>query len=442
MTLRAKKAVRTEFRLSAFIVFLVALTSITGDADYERALVAYGDANSVDTFSGIPYFFLRAGRRIGLFKAGVTLRPERFRRRRMLWNALRPLTLERPRGFMYSRAHLHALWADRRAPDGVGEYVSHIQSLPPRELVGEPVSYYIDATMSQYFEGYGRSLGRRIRAEALAREQEAYETSRFVVCMSRWCADDVVATYGISSDKVRVILPGANIEEAWVPAPTAWDGSLAPLRLGFIGIDWKRKGGPELLDAATRLQKMGHSVEVVVIGPDASELPPHPALRPMGFIGKGRELPRFVELVRSFHFGCLLSHAEALGISTLECLRLGVPVIATAVGGIVDTVPKGAGLLIPAERTSERLAEELAAVLETPERYGRMRAAAAEVAAHQSWDRAAREFLALLEPDGTTAAGRSVRGRSVAPSRADSPTRSASASVRDPQVPWSAPGPP
>jgi glycosyltransferase involved in cell wall biosynthesis len=304
---------------------------------------------------------------------------------------------------MYSRAHLHALWADRRAPSGIGEYVSHIQSLPPRELVGEPVSYYIDATMSQYFDDYGRSLGRRIRAEAVAREKEAYEAARFVVCMSRWCAEDVKASYGISPEKVRVILPGANIHDESVPAPAVWDGNLAPLRLGFIGIDWERKGGPVLLDAATRLQRMGHSVEVVVIGPDASELPKHPALRPMGFIHKARELPRFVEVVRSFHFGCLLSHAEALGISTLECLRLGVPVIATAVGGIVDTVPRGAGLLIPAERTSERLADELAAVLETPERYARMREATREVAGSQSWDRAAREFLMLLETSGSAA---------------------------------------
>lgn len=136
------------------------------------------------------------------------------------------------------------------------------------------------------------------------------------------------------------------------------------------------------------------------------------------------------------------SDAEALGISTLECLRLGVPVIATAVGGIVDTVPKGAGLLMPAERTSECLADELAAVLETPERYARMREAAHEVAGYQSWDRAAREFLALLEPDGLTAARLRSRERSVGPSRADSLTRSASASVRDPRVPWSAPGPP
>jgi hypothetical protein len=208
------------------------------------------------------------------------------------------------------------------APRGVGEYVSHIQSLPPRELVGDAVSYYIDATMSQYFDDYARSLGRRIRAEAVAREKEAYEAARFVVCMSRWCAEDVKASYGISPEKkVRVILPGANIDDGSVPA-----------------------------------------------------------------------------------FGCLLSRAEALGISTLECLRLGVPVIATAVGGIIDTVPRGAGLLMPTEGTSERLADELAAVLETPERYARMRVPTREVAGFQSWDRAAREFLTLLETSGSAAA--------------------------------------
>ena len=371
--------------------------SITGDAERERALVAYGDTKSVGTFSGIPYFFLQAGRRNGLFRTGVTLRPERFRLRRMMWNALRPLTLDRPGGFMYSGAHLQALWADRRAPRGIGEYVSHIQSLPPREVVREPVSYYIDATMSQYFEEYGRQLGRRIKGEAVAREKEAYQAARFVVCMSRWCADDVEASYGISPEKVQVILPGANIDEASVPAPTAWDGSLVPLRLGLVGVDWERKGGPLLLDVATKLQRMGHSVEVVVIGPKASTLPSHPALRAMGFIDKARELPRFVELVRSFHFGCLLSHAEASGISTLEALRLGVPVIARDVGGLRENVPEDAGLVLPAAQAGDRLVDELAAMLSAPERYASMREAARNAAGYYSWDRTAREFLALLE---------------------------------------------
>ena len=52
-----------------------------------------------------------------------------------------------------------------------------------------------------------------------------------------------------------------------------------------------------------------------------------------------------MQLVRSFHFGCLFSSAEAYGIANLECLRLGVPVLASRVGGIPDTVRDGLAYL-------------------------------------------------------------------------------------------------
>jgi glycosyltransferase involved in cell wall biosynthesis len=363
-----------------------------------RALVAYGDANSISTWSGIPYFFLQAGRRGGLFTAGVGLHPERFRLRRLVWNALRSLTMDRPGGFMYTRDHLEALWRDGDVPAETDEFVSHLQLLPPPEVAAGRVTYYIDATMRQYFDGYGRRLGRRIRAEAVAREQDAYQAARYVVCWSRWCADDVEASYGVSRDNIRVILPGANVDESSLPGPAEWNGSLSPLRLGLVGMDWERKGGPILLETATALERMGHPVEVIVIGPAASRLPSHPSLRAVGLVDKRRDLPRFVELVRSFHFGCLLSRAEALGISTLESLRLGVPVIGTAVGGIVDTVPDEAGFLLPPERTSERLVEALLPLLDTPDLYAKMRAGAARVAKGQSWDRTVKEFKELLGP--------------------------------------------
>jgi glycosyltransferase involved in cell wall biosynthesis len=362
-----------------------------------RALIVYGDVNRVRTWGGIPYFFLQAGRRNGLFHAGIAIHPERFRYRRLLWNASRPFILDNLGGFQYSQAYLRDVWADRGEPSGITEYVSFFQPLPPRDVVSEPVSYYIDATMHQYFDDYRRRLGRRIHAEALSREKEAYLAARFIVCMSRWCADDVEAFYGISPEKVRVILPGANVDEDSIPTAPQWDGNLSPLRLGLIGVDWERKGGPILLDAATKLQSMGHSVEVVVIGPEASTLPSHPALRALGFIDKGRDLSRFVELVRSFHFGCLVSHAEASGFSTLESLRLGVPVIVRDVGGLPENVPENAGLVLPAEQTGDRLVEELVAVLSAPERYAKMREAAQNAASYYSWDRAADEFLALLE---------------------------------------------
>jgi hypothetical protein len=102
---------------------------------------------------------------------------------------------------MYSRAWLRALWADRRPPTGISEYVSHFQLLPRAEAVREPVSYYIDATLHQYFEHYGRRLGKLIQAEARAREREAYHAARFVVCTSRWCADDVEVSYGVPAER-------------------------------------------------------------------------------------------------------------------------------------------------------------------------------------------------------------------------------------------------
>jgi glycosyltransferase involved in cell wall biosynthesis len=360
-----------------------------------RGLVANGDPRNIATLSNIPHFFLKAGTKNGLLHSGVVLRPEELRTRRFVWNALRPLTLDRPRGWTYSRRYARTVWSRRESAGEMEEYISHFQLLPPRSEVREPITYYIDATMRQWFEDYGWRVGRRVRADALAREREAYLSSRYVVGMSDWCAEDVVSSYGVPQEKVRTILPGANLDEDSLPPVEEWDGNLSPLRLGLVGIDWERKGGPLLLDAASILQRMGYDVEVLVLGPDPSRVPAHPALRALGYVHKGDELQRFVEIVRSFHFGCLLSRVEASGFSTLEYLRLGIPIIATAVGGIVD--PKDAGLRFPVEADGEQVAEALAEVLREPERYTTMRRAAARDGVAYSWDRTANDMLSLLD---------------------------------------------
>jgi glycosyltransferase involved in cell wall biosynthesis len=363
-----------------------------------RGLVANGDPRDIATFSNIPHFFLKAGLKNGLLHAGVVLRPEELRTSRFIWNALRPLALDRPRGWTYSRRYARTVWPRRDVAVEVDEYISHFQLLPPRDEVHEPITYYIDATMRQWFEDYGWRIGRRVRADALAREREAYLRSRYVIGMSEWCSDDVVSSYGVPREQVRTILPGANLDEDSLPPAADWDGELSPLRLGLVGIDWERKGGPVLLEAASILARMGHDVEVVVLGPDSSRLPAHHLLKALGYVNKGREFQRFVEIVRSFHFGCLLSQVEASGFSTLEYLRLGIPIIATAVGGIVD--PKSAGLRFPAAAGGEDVAEALVEVLREPERYATMRKAAARDGVAYRWGRTADEMLSLL--DGST----------------------------------------
>jgi hypothetical protein len=103
-----------------------------------------------------------------------------------------------------------------------------------------------------------------------------------------------------------------------------------------------------------------------------------------------------VEIVPSFHFGCLLSRVEAFGISALEYLRLGIP-ITTAVGAL--SIPRAPACGFRSA-DGERVAELRAEVLREPARYATMRKTAARDGVAYRWDRTANEMLSLL--DGST----------------------------------------
>jgi glycosyltransferase involved in cell wall biosynthesis len=367
-----------------------------------RFLAVVGDPNRIGTWSGIPYFFLQAGREQGFLAGGLPLSPEDLRGRRLMWNLGRVARGARPGGFQYTEAFLKPLFAQARLrPDQPVEIISHFPLLPPLPWPpGWRVSYYIDATLRQNFLDYGLAdrVSAEVREDALRREREHYHAAERVVCMSRWAAASVVEHYGIPPAKVSVILPGANLHERDLAnADGAGPPALDPLRLGFIGKDWRRKGLPFLLRVAEELERRRVGVRVVALGPSAAELPAHPLLESAGFVDKGRETGRFVQLVRSCHFGCLFSSAEAYGIANLECLRLGVPVLASRVGGVPDAVPSGLGYLFEPGCPPDEVADLLQAFVRDPQAYRELRSRVARAAPEFSWRRTVAEFIALWQ---------------------------------------------
>jgi len=105
-----------------------------------------------------------------------------------------------------------------------------------------------------------------------------------------------------------------------------------------------------------------------------------------GRVGR-RELPA---LLRSADLAVCVPWYEPFGIVPLEAMACGVPVVATAVGGIVDTVVDGqTGRHVPPRRP-DLVAEALAALLPDAGRRRQLGAAAAYRArARYSWDRVA-----------------------------------------------------
>ena len=371
-----------------------------------RHLLCCGDATDLATWSNTPYFLLQAGLSQGWLQGGLKLQPEHLRRRGRLWNLRQWLRSGKAGGYQYSPGFTRALMAQAQLPSEQPlALLSHFPLLPAWPWpTAWRVDFYIDATTRHVFNNYGSGerLAPGYRSQVLERERLAYQQAGDIVCMCQWAADSVIGDYGIDPAKVHVVPGGANLDEAQLAQlplaePPSPPSAQQPLRLGFLGKEWQRKGGPFLLELADALQQRGIPTVIRAIGPDPAALPVHPALQPLGFINKQTDTALFVAELQSWHFGTLFSEAEAFGISNRECLRLGVPVLAHAVGGIASTLPDaGCGQLFPPHPGAAEVADWIAARLTPYEGYLAWRAALAPRWREFTWAAAAEQLAAIL----------------------------------------------
>jgi len=69
-----------------------------------------------------------------------------------------------------------------------------------------------------------------------------------------------------------------------------------------------------------------------------------------------------------------LSQSEGQPVSIMEAMAFGIPVVATAVGGVPCMLQEGGGLLLPATPDTDVAAREIIAARNSPERYAALRA--------------------------------------------------------------------
>lgn len=191
---------------------------------------------------------------------------------------------------------------------------------------------------------------------------------------------DALVAGGVPADRVTVVHNGVDVGElsvaAVAPAPAA-----LPRERPLIGVVARLepvKGVAHLVRATARLADEHPEVHVVVVGSGSQER----ALRDLAI--ELRVQDRIAWLGRVRHIAPVLaaldvvvmpSLSEGLGIVALEAMALGKPVVASAVGGLVEVIADGeTGLLVtPADPAA--LASAIGALLADRERARAMGAA-------------------------------------------------------------------
>lgn len=361
--------------------------------------VALGDATNASTRGGTPYFLSKAGKAVNFISRAAPLDLDAIKTRRLLWNLSRFVAYREKGGYQFSRDFAEQLFRLADITEPTEQVLSQFPLFPPDSwLSRSEVNYYIDATLKQNFDHYGvaATVGKRMRDQTLARERERYHRASRVVCMSRWCAESMVTDYGVDPKKVHVIPAGANVDgDLLADLPNQAPTSLAPLRLGFLGKDVVRKNLSFMLEVADALAERGIEAEVAAAGFPPESVARHPRLCAMGMFDKRTQMREFIAFIRSCHFGCLFSRAEAFGLSNVEFIRLGVPVLTWDEGGQADTVPEGLGHVFPAGASAAHVADKVALYVTSPATYDELRATVGRRAPEVGFDRAIEKFQAV-----------------------------------------------
>lgn len=186
--------------------------------------------------------------------------------------------------------------------------------------------------------------------------------------------------------------------------------------IGTVGRLAPQKGQRTLIEAAPRVLERYPGARFVVVGDGelAGEL--RQAARDADvddrftFAGLRDDVP---ELLAGFDVFAFPSHYEGLCLAVIEAQAAGVPVVATPVGGIRETVVAGeTGLLVEPGRAAE-LATAILSLLDDPARAERMAAEAQRRAlARHSEELMVERTIALYE--GNSWRGRPKNGRITA----------------------------
>ncbi|HXV93169.1 MAG TPA: glycosyltransferase [Pseudonocardia sp.] len=309
---------------------------------------------------------------------------------------------------------LAAAWA-RERPDIVHAHfwMSGMVALAAAQPLGVPVvqTFHALGSVKRRHQGHADTSpdGRPAAERAIAKRVDRVVAT---------CSDEVFELVRMGAPRRRTTVVPCGVDpETFTPDGPALPRGERP-RLVVVGRLVRRKGIDEVISA---LRRVPDAELLVAGGPPREELDRDPDVRRLrraaalaGVADRVRLLGPVARadvppLLRSADAVVCVPWYEPFGIVPLEAMACGRPVVASAVGGIVDTVvDQVTGLLVPPRRP-DALAGALRGLLAAPTRSLAFGIAGRDrVLARYGWDRVAAATAAAYEEVLAERAGRAA----------------------------------
>ncbi len=235
-----------------------------------------------------------------------------------------------------------------------------MQSMYNTSVPGVPHFVYTDHThlSNLNYPDFDRSMLRSARWLAL--ERSIYESATVVFTRSTDVTADLVRFYDVPAEKVECVYAGSNVDVEDPGQPN--NGDYGNQHILFVGIDWRRKGGPELLEAFKLVLRTYPDAHLTIAGADIEVDAPNCTV--LGNVSP-EKLSHYYSEASVF---CLPTRLEPFGIAFVEAMMHRLPIVGTRVGAVPDMIEEGVNGYLVGPGQPAALAEALCKLLGSAQR--------------------------------------------------------------------------
>ena len=241
------------------------------------------------------------------------------------------------------------LAADR--PDVVHIHTQSIALLSSDLLRSVPSVVSLDCTTA-LLSRLHRPPAQRTYQPIIKLERACFASASHIVCWSETARGSVIDDYGIDPGRVSVVRPGVSVRSLPARRPVAT--ASGKLRLLFVGNDFERKGGHDLvsvfrdhLQASCVLDVVSNGIDTL---PEIDGLQLHKGLGPTS--------ATLLQLYADADVFVMPTYEDAFGLVYVEAMAAGLPCIGSEVLAVPELVRHGVtGLTVRAGDLGQLRAE-------------------------------------------------------------------------------------